>query len=223
MKQQLTLLRKSDSGVAALEFALILPMMIIILFAIVEIGRLILMDQKVNTAAFDVADLVTQHEEISNTLLLKYANTVHQITKPLSFTGTVIISSVASVDVSADAEEAVSSVSADASASVDADADATAVIPPWREKIGCKNGCVVWQRKFLGTANSNIGAAGERATLPNEYRLRRTQNVIVVEVVAQYAPLLALSGSIISAFQPKTLRAIALVKPRQDNLLNNPA
>lgn len=55
-------LSASEKGVAYLEFALAIPMLLILFGGTVDVGRLILIHQKMEKAVFTVGDLVTQVE-----------------------------------------------------------------------------------------------------------------------------------------------------------------
>lgn len=56
---------KNKSGVAALEFALIVPFMIALYMGAVEFGQALSADRKVTSVASATADLVAQSQEIS--------------------------------------------------------------------------------------------------------------------------------------------------------------
>ena len=60
-------IRRDKGGVAALEFALLLPLMIGLYFAGIEISNLLIVDRKVTAASNTVADLVAQDTSINNT------------------------------------------------------------------------------------------------------------------------------------------------------------
>ena len=53
-------------GVAASEFALILPVLVLVLFGTVEIGNAVLLDKKVTAAAQSAADLVAQQKVVTD-------------------------------------------------------------------------------------------------------------------------------------------------------------
>ncbi len=200
--------KRSDSGVAAIEFSIILPVMIIILIGIIETSRMARFDQKLKSATFQLADLVTQNDEVTNTMLTQYTNAVSQIMDPYEFEGTVIFTSVASLDLrprpgrdDAVADPAVSAARAD---------------------VGCLGGCIVWQRRTIGSGSSRVGTAGGEASMPNEYELLGTQNVMVVEIFANYTPMLEISRNLIEAFTDRETYAVAVYKPRMDSLLQPP-
>ncbi len=60
LRATLTGWRRETGGLAAMEFALVLPVMVIFYFGSVEITQLLTIDRKVTKAASSVADLVAQ-------------------------------------------------------------------------------------------------------------------------------------------------------------------
>jgi Flp pilus assembly protein TadG len=59
------LARRSETGVSAVEFALIAPVMVAMLFGAVEASLAVTMDRKVTIAASTVGDLVAQDSEVT--------------------------------------------------------------------------------------------------------------------------------------------------------------
>lgn len=59
--------RRNKNGLAAVEFALLLPFMVGLYFAGVEVSNLLIVDRKVTAASNTVADLVAQDTLITNT------------------------------------------------------------------------------------------------------------------------------------------------------------
>ena len=222
MIKQFHYFKRSESGIAALEFALILPIMVTILIGIIETSRMALFDQKLKTTTYQLADLITQNDEVSRALLTDYTNAAQKLMEPFDFNGTIIFTSVASVDTATSDRDTVRR-SGSSVVAVDASSVALDVtISPERAKIGCKGGCVVWQERTIGSQSSRIGRPGGQASLPNDYTLKKTQNVIVVEVYGNYEPMLDISRNIVYAFRDKESYSYALYKPRQDNLLTPP-
>jgi len=62
MMTKLKLLRDEDSGVAALEFAIIAPVLILLFLGTIEISLAIAVDRKVSRISSSVADLITRTE-----------------------------------------------------------------------------------------------------------------------------------------------------------------
>tara|TARA_Y100001960_G_C14677147_1_gene829136 strand:+ start:166 stop:690 length:525 start_codon:yes stop_codon:yes gene_type:complete len=57
----------NDRGVAATEFALILPLLIVLLIGTVELGNVLLVDKKVTAASQTAADLIAQQKVVTRT------------------------------------------------------------------------------------------------------------------------------------------------------------
>jgi len=75
------------SGMAALEFAIILPMMLILFCGAVEITNLYTADRKVVQAAQSCADLIAQEKSINSTKLADIARAVELVLEPYPSTG----------------------------------------------------------------------------------------------------------------------------------------
>lgn len=181
-------LHSCNSGVALIEFAFVLPLIIIMLVGMLELSYYALINQKLDKVANSMADFVTQGTSVSVGDLNTFGQAVPQIMAPYGFTGTVIFSSVATF---------------------------TSPSPPCTLTFVS---CVKWQHKILGNANSQIGSVGGAASLPGGYSTLPGQNVIVAEVYYQYNPVLASSQNFVSAFVPQTIRKVAVLKPRQGTL-----
>ncbi len=54
---------KSRRGIAAVEFALTLPILVLLLLGVIETTRWLLMNQKIDKIAYSLADLVAQGQE----------------------------------------------------------------------------------------------------------------------------------------------------------------
>lgn len=78
-------LLRSQSGVAAVEFALILPVMVIMFFGAVELANMLLADNKVRASASGAADLITQDSDgkITLTELTQVTAAVTEIMRPM--------------------------------------------------------------------------------------------------------------------------------------------
>lgn len=63
---QIKRLKKDQKGIAAVEFALILPLMAMLLLGTFEFGQAFTVDRRVTQAASSVADLVAQSETIDD-------------------------------------------------------------------------------------------------------------------------------------------------------------
>lgn len=81
-------------GVAAAEFVLILPLMILVLAGTVELGNALLLDRKVSRAAHISADLIAQAKEVSTSDLNDVFDAVEEILRPFPSTMQITLSSV---------------------------------------------------------------------------------------------------------------------------------
>ena len=89
-----------ERSVAATEFGLILPLMIVLLFGDVEIGNALLLDKKVTMASQTAADLVSQQKVVTGTDITNIWAAIDNILLPYSTGNTTytIVSVVADAD-----------------------------------------------------------------------------------------------------------------------------
>ncbi len=181
---------RDNAGVALLEFAFMLPILLIVFVGTTEFARLAIIHIKLDKAATAMADFLTQSEKVCRRDLDAFATAIPQIVKPFGFTGTVIFSSIEF---------------------------ATASPPP--PCTGTTGACITWQYKPLGGDVSKIGDSGKDALLPGGYSVSPGHNLIVAEVYMDYSPMLgAAAGRIITAIQAQKLYKVAVYKPRQFTL-----
>jgi len=89
-------LLKSECGVAAVEFALGLPLLILLLFGSVEVTRSVLITQKLERVSATLSDVVSQSQSATSTQLGQIITAAGQLMLPYDFAsdGYAIISSV---------------------------------------------------------------------------------------------------------------------------------
>lgn len=75
---------RDRNGVAASEFALILPVLILLLFGTAELGYVLLLDKKITTGAQTAADLVAQQKTVSAGDVNNIFRAVDSILRPYS-------------------------------------------------------------------------------------------------------------------------------------------
>jgi Flp pilus assembly protein TadG len=75
-------LAADQRGLSAVEFALILPVMLGLFFASVELGDALTIDRKVNIVTSTLADLVAQTKEITDTDMANIFNAATSIMTP---------------------------------------------------------------------------------------------------------------------------------------------
>src|SRR5690606_22840921 len=66
------------SGIGAVEFALVAPLIIMLILATTELGQYTLKSQSLGMAAGRVGDLVTREEGLSRERVLEYAEAINQ-------------------------------------------------------------------------------------------------------------------------------------------------
>lgn len=88
-------LGRETGGVAAVEFALVAPLLITTYFGICEISTYINADRKVTQVASTTADLISQYVQVSNAEINDVFKAADALIAPFSSTGmTIIVSSV---------------------------------------------------------------------------------------------------------------------------------
>lgn len=91
--------RRDVEGIAAVEFALILPLLLGLYLGAIETATLYTVDHKVATVASTVADLVSREKaEIKESTLDNYFEAAASIMQPYSTTGLVQTVSLLSID-----------------------------------------------------------------------------------------------------------------------------
>ena len=90
----------NDKANVAVEFALALPVLLLLLLASAELGRFVLLHQKVDRVAVTISDLVARAETISESELDDIFNAAAQVAEPfdLAGRGRVLVSSVINAD-----------------------------------------------------------------------------------------------------------------------------
>ena len=64
LRRQAASLRHDDSGIAAVEFAMILPMLVMMLFGIIDIANYFAVDRKVSQISQMVSDLTSRYTAV---------------------------------------------------------------------------------------------------------------------------------------------------------------
>lgn len=92
--------RRSDQGNVVVEFALALPVLLAMLLASAELGRFVLLNQKIDRVAITMSDLVARAETISDADLDDIFTAAAHVAAPfdLGGRGRVVISSVVNED-----------------------------------------------------------------------------------------------------------------------------
>jgi len=158
--------RRAEDGIAYLEFALVLPVLLTLFMGAIEVTRYVLITQKTQKVAMTVADVVAQAQTISTGNLANIVDAASQIMQPYTFgnNGYVIISSVTQTGAP------------------------TVSNPPkvsWQYTGG---------GTMSPAPSSKIGTTGGTATLPNTLPLNAGDNIITAEVYYNYTPMIATNG-----------------------------
>ena len=87
---------RDERGVTAMEFGLILPILVMFSAGTIEYSRLILMTQKLQSGAFILADLTARDQELSTEQLGHIFLAVDQVVRPFDFSssGSAMVSSI---------------------------------------------------------------------------------------------------------------------------------
>ena len=153
-------LLRGEEGVTAMEFVMVLPFLLFLLMGGIELATYVLLHNKLGRVAATTADLTTRTPEVTEQDLQQILGASSTVALPYQL----------------DVQGAVviSSITADP------DPDAS---PPVS---------VSWQRNIAGAGvafDSQIGAEGQEAALPDGFSLRPTQNAIIVEIFYDYEPM----------------------------------
>lgn len=98
MRRGLGTLARDERGVSAVEFALILPLLVLFSVGTIDVSRLILLTQKLQSAAFTLADLTARIDAGKSGTLGNVFLAIDQVVKPFDFEGqgNSIVTSIAS-------------------------------------------------------------------------------------------------------------------------------
>lgn len=88
------------AGSVAMEFALVLPVLILLMLASVELARFVFLHQKMDRVATTISDLVARAETINESQLADIFTAAGEVSTPfdLANRGVVIVSSVTNLD-----------------------------------------------------------------------------------------------------------------------------
>lgn len=203
-------LPRAEDGAAMLEFALILPMLLLMLIGGIEVTRLVLFHQKIDNATSQVANVVTQlNQQVvqcngPNGLNWMRDPLMKQFMQPYNFTadGSMIISAV--------------------------EGKYPNLSDPNRDRKPVRQ-VVAWQWKSGGAA-SNIASKGGLAKgsgwpasfrrSPNRGGMFNGERVIAVEVFFNYKPLFPFTASLTKIEIENSIYKNAFYRSRFGNMAN---
>lgn len=94
MLRRLLELLRCRRGIAATEFALILPFMVVIIFGTAEVGNALLIDRKVTRSVHTGADLVAQATAVTTNDLNDILDAMEEVLRPFPVTAGFRITSI---------------------------------------------------------------------------------------------------------------------------------
>ena len=98
IRRRFALLRDDEHGVSAVEFALLLPLMVTLYLGSVEISQAISADRKVTLTSRTVADLISQVSSINNAGMTDVLNASSSVMAPFTTTTLKVTVSCVTVD-----------------------------------------------------------------------------------------------------------------------------
>ena len=86
MRRRALKLLRDKRGVAAVEFAVIVPVMLVLFFGVDEFSSVVAVDRKVTLMARTLSDLTSQNDSVSDTQLTNFFNASNAIMTPYDWT-----------------------------------------------------------------------------------------------------------------------------------------
>lgn len=87
LRRSLARLLRDRRGIAATEFALLIPAMLLLLYGTVEIGNALLLSRKITAATQTAADLVAQEKDMTTAKMTEIFTAINEIMRPFDTTG----------------------------------------------------------------------------------------------------------------------------------------
>lgn len=184
--------KSGQRGIAATEFALMLPIWFMLLIGASDGCFYMLINERVDRISYSVTDIVAQYQAISLANLNNIILAAGQLMNPFTFgvNGVVIVTSVYKA--------------------------------PGQNPTICwqySGGGTLSKPSQIGTSNGAANCSnGANATLPNGLILNDKDNIIISEVFYNFTPLF-LSDTM---FPVKNLYRVAVYKPRLSPLITPP-
>src|SRR3954452_24099121 len=104
LARQISSLRRDQSGVSAVEFAMLLPLMITLYLGTVEISQGVSIDRKVTLTTRTVADLSSQASSIAAADMTNIFNASTSVIQPCDWTKLKLVVSQITIDVNSSAK-----------------------------------------------------------------------------------------------------------------------
>jgi Flp pilus assembly protein TadG len=89
-------IRRDTAGAGAIEFAIMLPILVLLLFGVVEVGRFVYLNMKLQNASGNVADIVSRPEQVNAADIQNLFTAAPTLLAPFDATGRlrIIVSGV---------------------------------------------------------------------------------------------------------------------------------
>ena len=211
MLRQIRKLLRSEQGIAAMEFALTAPPLMLLFVGLIEVSMKLWSTQKAEKLTVTISDVVAQAQTVTVAGLGDIVDATEDIMEPFEFgdNGKLIISSVYR-----EQGETVATVN-------------WQCIKDWSEDADEEE-----DNPF--PADSKVGNEGDNAVLPADLTLNEKENVIVAEVYYRYEPILPgllfgenpllqrLVGEPVEGEANEIVYRRAFFKPRLGALTNSP-
>ena len=162
-------LRAAEAGVAAVEFALVLPVMVTLYFGLAEITAAVINDRKLDSLSRSLADLTSRFSILSSSDLSNIFDAAVMTMRPYDSSGIQMV--VTSVKVTKSGN------------SYNGNVD-------WScgRHMGTKPGNM--SQAAFDAANLSVRASGSSYTVPPGFQSDSTQSFILVETLMPYQPTL---------------------------------
>lgn len=186
IKLRTVLMARSQEGLAYIEFALSIGVLMIMFFGAIEISRYILIVQKVEKTVDTLTDVLTQSQpnSMSNSAITQYLSATQQLMNPYAFgsSGAVILTDI----------------------TTPAATNSPATIN-WQV---CGGGTLS-AASALGTGAGTTVPSATFSSVLNGYSMNAGEEIIVGEIFFNYTPMLAQN-----VVTPAQVYRVAVFKPR---------
>lgn len=98
LSNRLSSMRRDNRGIAAIEFALLVPILIVILAAVVDFGQAFAANRKINQISYKIADVISQSAEWQDSEVSAVLTGAKSIVLPFETSGLKIVLTVIDVD-----------------------------------------------------------------------------------------------------------------------------